>query len=64
MATSTSKDFGLRFFYFAFGCLIYSIWRAVDLLVSAPEFIRPCRALLQFGKPDEYIFKLHALARV
>jgi IS4 transposase len=28
------KDFGLRFFYFAFACLLYSIWRAVDLLVQ------------------------------
>jgi len=34
MATTTSKDFGLRFFYFAFACLLYSIWRAVDLLVQ------------------------------
>ncbi|KAA9396402.1 transposase [Haloarcula sp. CBA1130] len=33
MAATTSKDFGLRFFYFAFACLLYSIWRAVDLLV-------------------------------
>ena len=31
---TTSKDFGLRFFYFAFACLLYSIWRAVDLLVQ------------------------------
>jgi hypothetical protein len=34
MTTTTSKDFGLRFFYFAFACLLYSIWRAVDLLVQ------------------------------
>jgi len=34
MAETTSKDFGLRFFYFAFACLLYSIWRAVDLLVQ------------------------------
>ena len=27
-------DDGLRFFYFAFACLFYSIWRAVDLLVQ------------------------------
>ncbi len=33
MAATTSKDFGLRFFYFAFACLLYSIWRAIDLLV-------------------------------
>ena len=34
MATTTSKNFVLRFFYFAFACLLYSIWRAVDLLVQ------------------------------
>jgi IS4 transposase len=34
MAATASKDFGLRFFYFAFACLLYSIWRAVDLLVQ------------------------------
>ncbi|RJT07594.1 transposase [Halococcus sp. IIIV-5B] len=34
MAATTSKDFILRFFYFAFACLLYSIWRAVDLLVQ------------------------------
>ena len=34
MAATTSKSFGLRFFYFAFACLLYSIWRAVDLLVQ------------------------------
>jgi IS4 transposase len=34
MAATTSKDFGLRFFYFAFACLLYSLWRAVDLLVQ------------------------------
>jgi hypothetical protein len=33
MAATTSKNFGLRFFYFAFACLLYSIWRAIDLLV-------------------------------
>jgi len=33
VAATTSKDFGLRFFYFAFACLLYSILRAVDLLV-------------------------------
>lgn len=33
-AATTSKDFGLRFFYFAFACLLYSIWRAIDLLVQ------------------------------
>ncbi|RLM53493.1 transposase [Halobellus sp. Atlit-31R] len=35
MAATTSNDFRLRFFYFAFACLLYSIWRAVDLLVQA-----------------------------
>ena len=34
MSATTSKDFVLRFFYFAFACLLYSIWRAVDLLVQ------------------------------
>lgn len=34
MAATTSKNFGLRFFYFAFVYLLYSIWRAVDLLVQ------------------------------
>ncbi|MDB2265586.1 transposase [Halorubrum ezzemoulense] len=34
MAATTSKNFGLRFFYFVFACLLYSIWRAVDLLVQ------------------------------
>ena len=34
MTATTSKNFGLRFFYFAFACLLYSIWRAVDLLVQ------------------------------
>jgi len=34
MAATTSKHFELRFFYFAFACLLYSIWRAVDLLVQ------------------------------
>ncbi|ELY67248.1 transposase (TCE33) [Natronococcus jeotgali DSM 18795] len=34
MAAMTSKSFVLRFFYFAFACLLYSIWRAVDLLVQ------------------------------
>ena len=34
MAATTSTDFGLRFFYFAFACLLYSIWRAVNLLVQ------------------------------
>jgi IS4 transposase len=34
MGATTSKNFSLRFFYFAFACLLYSIWRAVDLLVQ------------------------------
>jgi IS4 transposase len=34
MAATTSKHFGLRFFYFAFACLLHSIWRVVDLLVQ------------------------------
>jgi len=39
MTAKTSKDFGLQFFYFAFACLLYSIWRAVDLLMQV-ELIR------------------------
>jgi IS4 transposase len=27
-----------RFFYFAFACLLYSIWRLVDLLVQMDLF--------------------------
>jgi hypothetical protein len=34
MAATPSKDFRLRFFYFAFAFLLCSIWRAVDLLVQ------------------------------
>jgi len=34
IAATTSKDFVLRFFCFAFACLLYSIWRAVDLLIQ------------------------------
>ncbi|GAB7011097.1 hypothetical protein JCM31271_30400 [Halorubrum trueperi] len=34
MAATMSKNFGLRFFYFAFACLLYSTWRAIDLLVQ------------------------------
>jgi IS4 transposase len=34
MGATTSKNFSLRFFYFAFASPLYSIWRAVDLLVQ------------------------------
>lgn len=34
MAKTTSKDFVLRFFYFAFACLLYSLWPLVDYLVQ------------------------------
>jgi len=34
MAATTSKNFVLRFFYFAFACLLYSMWRGIDLLVQ------------------------------
>jgi IS4 transposase len=34
MAKTTSKDFVLRFFYFAFACLLYSLWRLIDHLVQ------------------------------
>jgi IS4 transposase len=38
MAATTSKDFGLRFFYFAFACLLYLIWRAVNLQLCQIRF--------------------------
>lgn len=38
MAATISKDFTLRFFYFAFACLLYSLWRLVDLLVQLDLF--------------------------
>ena len=38
MAATTSKSFVLRFFYFAFACLLYSLWRLVDLLVQLDLF--------------------------
>lgn len=34
MAKTTSKDFVLRFFCFAFACLLYSLWRLIDHLVQ------------------------------
>lgn len=34
MAATKSENFGLWFFYFAFTCLLYSIWRVLDLLVQ------------------------------
>ena len=34
MAATTSKNFVLRSFYFTFACLLYSVWRTVDLLVQ------------------------------
>lgn len=34
MAKTTSKNFVLRFFYFTFGCLLYSLWRLIDHLVQ------------------------------
>jgi len=40
---TTSKNFVLRFFYFAFAYLLYSIWRAVNLLVQLEltgEYVR------------------------
>jgi len=36
MAATTSKNFGLRFFYFAFACLLYSI-------LASGRFARPSR---------------------
>lgn len=34
MAATTSKDIILWVFYFAFTCLLYLIWRAVDPLLQ------------------------------
>lgn len=34
IAYTTLKNFGLRSFYFLFACLLYLIWRAVNLLVQ------------------------------
>ena len=34
MAKTTSKDQRYRFFNFIFACLLYSLWRLVDLLVK------------------------------
>lgn len=38
MAATTSKDLGLRFFYFAFACLLYLLWRLIDFLVQMVVF--------------------------
>lgn len=34
MAKTMSKNFILRFFYFTFACLLYSLWRMIDHLVQ------------------------------
>ena len=34
VAATTSKNFVLQLFYFTFVCLLYSIWRAVDIRVQ------------------------------
>ena len=49
MAATTSKHFGLRFFYFAFACLLYSLWRLVDLLVQLDLFEEYDRSPLVTG---------------
>ena len=46
MTATTSKDLVFRFFYFAFACLLYSIWRLVDLLVQLDLFEEYDRAPL------------------
>ena len=46
MTATTSKSLVLRFFYFAFACLLYSIWRLVDLLVQIDLFEEYDRAPL------------------
>jgi len=33
-AWTTSKEFEIRWFHFAFGCLIYNMWLLVDFLVQ------------------------------
>lgn len=33
MAKTTSRDFGLRYFYFAFASLLYNVWKLADLLL-------------------------------
>jgi len=35
MTATTSKDFGLRFFYFVFAVLLYNIWRLTHCLLKA-----------------------------
>lgn len=31
---TTSKDYEYRYFCFAFACVLYNVWRLVDLLVK------------------------------
>ncbi len=40
MAATTSTDFVLRFFYFGFACLLFSLWRSVNHLVLMEVFWR------------------------
>lgn len=34
IAQTTSTDFVLRFFYFAFACLLYLLWQLIDHLIQ------------------------------
>mgnify|MGYP006275019379 FL=1 len=34
-AWTTSKEFEVRWFHFAFGCVVYNMWLLVDLLTQA-----------------------------
>ena len=33
-AWTTSKEFGVRWFHFAFGCMIYNMWLLIDFLTQ------------------------------
>ncbi|SNR71629.1 hypothetical protein SAMN06266787_11414 [Halorubrum ezzemoulense] len=33
-AWTTSKEFGVRWFHFAFGCVVYNMWLLVDFLTQ------------------------------
>ena len=35
LAKTSSKDYGVRLFYFVFAVLLYNIWRLTDFLLKA-----------------------------
>jgi len=45
-AWTTSKEFGVRWFHFAFGCVVYNMWLLVDFLTqkSALGSLKPGRS--------------------